>query len=324
MWKKEILDEAVIQFSGDPESIQLLGGLHHNVYQFERKGKTAILKLIPFATKDRNLVHSELKWLSFLRKNGIRVPKSIRSRNGKVIEVINRLPVPTCVISFEKAEGITVEENLKELWNADFFRKWGQTMGRLHSLTKKFQKNHPELIFEEWNEGEIFYRDFSFIDPEIQRVWVKCINKIPTFEKNEETYGIIHNSFHHQNFLVTSTGDFILFNLNHCKYHWYTYDIAISLYHALELVPRRDQPNFVRMFLDVFAEGYQKEKVLSPNWQEQVFFFTMYRQLIMNLTQAIYRQGGVMTEEQRAELLEEKRLLLPGDYVLYWQKILQL
>ncbi|WP_044641124.1 phosphotransferase enzyme family protein [Risungbinella massiliensis] len=324
MWKTEILEEAVLRFQGDPASISLLGGLHQNVYEYERNGEASILKLIPFATKDRNLVYSELQWIAFLRKNGLQVPTPMLSKRGSTIEVINRLPVPCCVISFPKSEGKLLHEHIETYWNPNFFKKWGQTMGKLHSLTPKFQKANTDLIFEEWNEGEVFYRDFSFIDPAIVEVWVKCINKVPHFEKTEESYGIIHNSFHHENFFITSAGDLLLFNLNHCKHHYFTYDIGTALFHSLKLVEQHEQPDFVKMFLSSFAEGYQQEKSLVRDWEEQVFFFTMYRQLMVNLKQAIFLQGGVLTKEQREELLAQKRNLLPGDYVLYWQKILQL
>ena len=180
------------------------------------------------------------------------------------------------------------------------------------------------MIFDEWNEGEVFYRDLSFLDGDILQIWVNCINKISTFEQTEESYGISHNNFYHKKFFILSSGELLLFSLNHCKKHFYTYDIATSLYHLLKLVPDDDQPKFVRMFLDSFSRGYQRKKSLVADWQEQVFFFTMFRQLMELMKTAVFRQGEFLTSEQKEEFLQQKRYLNHGDYVFYWQKILRM
>jgi Ser/Thr protein kinase RdoA (MazF antagonist) len=324
MWRKEILHEACSRYGGTISSLKLVGGFYKNVYEYERDGETCILKLIPFATKDRNLLYSELKWITYLRKKGIQIPNVVLSARGNTIEVIRKLPVPCCVISFKKAEGTFVEENLEEYWNTQLFTRWGQTMGKLHSLAKQFEKENKHTPFEEWNEGEIFYRDLSSADQRILDIWHKTLEKIRNFPRTDETYGIIHNSFHHRNFLVSPQGELILFNFNHCKYHWFTYDIAIALYHALEIVPPIQRRDFVKDFLNAFAEGYTKEYPLPEEWQEQVFFFVMYRNLFLYLYELIYRQEEDLTEEQKAKLEEEKEKLLIGDYVRYWKRLLSL
>lgn len=309
MWKKEIIEEACQKFQGTIRSLQLLGGFYDHVYEFERNGEACVLKLYPIASKDKSQLLSELKWVSFVRSNGIETPRPILSMRGQTVETIIQLPIPCCIISTRKASGKKADPSMTE-WNARLFRRWGQWMGKLHSLSPKFHEREWNPVFGDWNEGEIFHRDLTFIDRFIADRWVLLLNKIEAFPKTPQTFGLIHNDFTQNGFFITGSGNIMLYDFSKVKYHWFTYDIAVALYHALETVPEEEQENFKELFMQSFMEGYQLEHTLSDDWWEQVELFLEYRRLFLYLYLMSYLDMGRAKPETIQYVNKLKRLLL--------------
>lgn len=307
-WKQDIIEEAVQRFQGAKSSVRQIGGRYKNVFLYERGGQECILKLIPFATKDTNLLRSELEWMRFLSKHGIDIPKAIHSTNGQTIEVIRRLPVPCCAISFQKADGYHITKFFDLYWNEIFFSRWGKLMGMMHSLTPQFQTHQIDLIFEEWNEGELFYRDLSHLPRLLHDRWVQMLDQLSQMPKTEESYGIIHNSLHPDHFHVTSQGSIILFQFNKAKYHWYLYDIAVTLHHALSYT--EDSEDFTEWFLSSFTKGYIKHKSLPENWKEQLRFFLKYHRLYEEIYEFIFPPTPESTEEEEDQPKQEEKIVV--------------
>lgn len=282
MWKSQIVEEACEKFQGTIRSLRLLGGVYNHVYEYERNGESCVLKLYPIASKEKNRLLSELKWSSFVRSHGLLTPKLILSENEETVETIIKLPIPCCIISMQKMNGKKAHPNRTE-WNARLFRRWGQSMGKLHSLSLPFHHREKKPIFDEWNEGEIYHRDLTFINPVIADRWVHLLNKIGLLPKNQQTYGLIHNDFTPDGFLITEAGSITLFDFSKVKYHWFTYDIAIAVYHAMETVSEEEREAFKDYFLPSFIEGYSLEHPLPNNWHQQVELFLEYRQLFLYL-----------------------------------------
>lgn len=308
MWRAEIVKEACRRFKGTESSLRLLGGFYENVFEYERDGEACVLKLIPIAGKDRDLVYSEYQWVSYLRQQGINIPRQVLSTRGQTVEVIQRLPVPCCVISFKKASGKFVDEQNPAEWNAFLFRRWGQVMGKMHALSGQFHQRENVPLFEEWNEGEIFHRDLSFAEGAILDRWSTFVEKIETFPKNRRSYGLIHNDLHQRNFLLQGNGDFVLFDFDDVKYHWFTYDIAIALYHALTAVSSGKKENFKEQFLEAFMSGYLLEHQLEDGWKEQVNFFLEYRFIFSYLYLMTYLKD--QASESLKKALQEMRMKL--------------
>lgn len=285
-WKQDIINEAIKRFQGDISSVQYIGGRYKNVFQYNRAGQECILKLIPFATKDQNLIRSELTWMKFLSQQGIRSPKIITSKSGQTIEVIRRLPVPCCAISFQKAEGYHIRKHFDLYWNHHFFIRWGETMGKIHAAGKSFQSKHPEVIFEDWNEGELFYRDLSHLPKYLGDRWSQTLDELEKHPQTHDNYGIIHNNLHLEHFYVTAQGDMVIFQFHNAKNHWYLYDIAVTLYHASQYIENINE--WRDHFLESFANGYTRHMVLPSNWREEVDYFNNVYQLYLEVYEFIF------------------------------------
>jgi Ser/Thr protein kinase RdoA (MazF antagonist) len=283
MWKKEIVEEACRRFKGTESTLKFVGGRDHSIYEYERDGEACFLQLVPIASKDKNQLYSEMQWVSYLRRGGVPIPKQILSTRGQTVETIVRLPFPCCVFSFEKPVGRKVNPANNSEWNPVLFRRWGETMGKIHSLSKRFMERSDVPCFEDWNEGEIYHRDFSFIEGRLVDRFISYMQKIASFPKTKNSYGIIHNDFHHENFLVGPTKEVIPTNFHRVKFHFYTYDIAIAVYHVLSTAPEDQQDEWKARFLSPFMEGYFLENHLEDGWREQVDFFVEFRGLFYYL-----------------------------------------
>jgi Ser/Thr protein kinase RdoA (MazF antagonist) len=303
MWKQEIVAEAVRRFGGSETSSKCIGGFYQNVFSYERDGEEFILKLIPSANKDRKLLQSEMKWIQFLRKNGIKIPKNILSKRGNTIEVIHSLPIPCCAISYEKAEGTKINNKETDYlhWNDYLFTRWGQEMGKMHAISKKFHLQEVDTPFDEWDQGEIYHRDLSTAPKLIQDRWVELRDRAGKLPRNSKTYGLIHNEFGNHNFLLDKSRELVVFDLNHVKYHWYTYDIAVALYHALHYVGEYEQSSFKQEFLHKFMFGYLCENELEDGWEEQVDFFLLFYTTFRYLYLHTYLHKDSASDEKLAE-----------------------
>lgn len=309
MWKKEIVQKACRKFQGNEESLRFLGGFYENIYEYERDGELFILKLIPIAKKDANQLDLELQWISYLRSNGVWVPEQIMSANGRPIETIIELPIPCCIISYKKEKGEKINASNPYAWNPRLLRRIGQTMGKIHSLSSRFTKRAAIPSYEEWNEGEIFYRDYSFVDGWIADRFSLFMQKIHTFPKTDQSYGLIHNDFQPGGFLVNQHDRVILFDFKHIKYHYFTYEIATLLFHALESFPEKDHESLKDSFLNSLMEGYFLEHHLEDSWREQVDFFLEYRLFFLYISLLTLIPTEKLSHKQKEQLLFLKKRL---------------
>ncbi|TCS93311.1 phosphotransferase enzyme family protein [Hazenella coriacea] len=307
MWKTETVNEACRKFKGMTRSLKFIGGFHQNIYEFERDGEVCVLQLTPLAKKDREVVDAELKWVSFLRSAGISIPKQVLSTRGQSVENIIKLPIPCCVISFQKANGKPISPQDPGIWNGNLFRRWGQLMGKMHALSRSYQHHEQLPPYEEWDEGEIFHRDLSFFEPKIYEKFIYYLDQIRRLPQTERSYGLIHNDLRYRNMMLQSSGELTLLNFNHVKYHWYTYDIAIALFDALETVTDEHKNEFKERFLTHFMDGYQTEYSLEADWREQVELFLKYRLVFSYLYQVSFYvdQFDSNTKERLSGLREQ-------------------
>jgi Ser/Thr protein kinase RdoA (MazF antagonist) len=309
MWKKEIVQEACRKFQGNADSLRFLGGFHQNVYEYERDGERFILKLIPVAQKDESQLNLELQWISYLRSNGVRLPEPVLSENGRPVETIIRLPIPCCIISYKKEKGEKIHASDPYVWNPRLLRRIGQTMGKIHSLSSRFSQRADIPAYEEWNEGEIFYRDFSFVDGWIADRFSLFLQKVRSFPRNSQSYGLIHNDFQPGGFLVDPHDQVILFDFKHIKYHFFTYEIATLLFHALEGFPEKNHETLKDSFIHSLMEGYFLEHHLEDGWQEQVDFFLEYRLFFLYISLLTLIPTEKLNHWQKEQLVRLKSRL---------------
>lgn len=285
MWNKDVVKEACRKFEGDESSIRLIGGTCKHVFEYTRHHESCILKLFPIAVKDQKVIEMELDWMSYLRDRKVKIPEVIPSINGNLVESIPILPLPFCAVSFRKAEGEKVDVKKSVFGNNHFFRLYGQLLGKLHFNSRRSLREYT--LFDQWNEGEIYQSDFSLVDEHLLKKWFMYIEQIESFEKTTNSYGLIHNDLHLDNFLMTKQKEFILYDFSKAKYHWYTYDIAVTIFHIIESYQPEDKQQFLEHCLLSFMEGYLSESSLDEGWEEQIQFFLDFYQLFKQIEEIV-------------------------------------
>jgi Ser/Thr protein kinase RdoA (MazF antagonist) len=308
MWKLEIVHEACRRFNGDIETLKKLEYPYKNTYEYKRNEHTFLLKLFPRATRDEGVLQTELAWIDFLHQHQINISPSISSINNQKVETIWKLPFPCCAVSFPKITGKKIDPSLTEDWNDQFFRDWGETMGKMHALSFDFLKSQPSAIFEQWNEGEIYYHDFTFVNENILKIWQSYLDQIASFPKKEDNYGLTHNNLTYRNFLIEENGRLILIDLSDCKYHFFTHDIAIALFEACMTVQPAERSLFKEIFLKSFLYGYQDVHTLQSDWRDQLDFFIEFRFIYSYLRQVSKQRKTELTPTEKEQLqhIEQK------------------
>jgi len=145
-----------------PSDVKLLGGYNGNVFEING-GK--VIKILDSSTTPEACLLSELEWLDYLHKHGVRVVKPLRLNEDKFI---HRLSDEFYFVTYEKTKGVHVSPQDLNLWNGSLFEQWGELMGKIHSLAKSFQatNKHPQ-----WSQNSLLNDERIYEEPLIAKKW---------------------------------------------------------------------------------------------------------------------------------------------------------
>ncbi|MCA1032671.1 phosphotransferase [Bacillus timonensis] len=291
--------KAAYLFTQNLLSIELVGGFNHNVFKVEEARRVFYIKLLQ-NTDDLSFYKGEIDWTLFLAQSGVRVAKPIRSLKNEYIHSIENY----VVMAFEDAKGSFVEVKDLKMWNDSLFKLWGRTMGEMHKVAMQY-KGTTKNVRPHWYEQPLFHQLPSVSEKMLNRLewYMKELHQFPT---DKRYYGMIHNDLHPRNFTLHND-QLTVFDFGDCEYNWYIYDIAISIYHSVDHIPRNDRKRrneFVHLFQTAFLEGYQQVVEIEEKWVNKIGFFLNYRQLYSYLYLIRNVDIGNLTEKQRGYLSE--------------------
>ncbi|MRR32612.1 hypothetical protein EG834_20300, partial [bacterium] len=222
----------------------LPGGHFSEVYEFDDRGGTYVLRITPpNAEIDLLAMQSIHEWLAFVALHGGPVPCPLRSRGGNLIEVVSVGDQVYLAGAAEKAPGVLAEGMAPESWSDDLFQALGRTVGQCHRIAMLYQ---PPAGFQrpEWDQ---LTNCFNPLDqqataaPWLLEKRVRVVNVIQELPKNTASYGLTHMDLHFGNFFVdTASQQVTLFDFDDCAYGWYIMDIAMLLFDVLVVY---DQPD---------------------------------------------------------------------------------
>ena len=233
LFTKEVLQQAADFYGGDIENAKKLGDFENYVYEIHKQGKPCILRLTHSSHRSKDQVEAELEWVNYLHSEGINVSLVSHSANGNLVEEI-QIPAGDSsffVCLFDKAPGEPVSVK-SDLMGPDLFREWGKTTGKMHRVTKNFEKGNAER--EHWDDDDLLKNISSYLpaeDGEIIREGKEIIEKLHSFPAGKNEYGLIHSDIHSGNFFYHE-GEIHVFDFDDSSYHWFASDIAIPLYYS--------------------------------------------------------------------------------------------
>jgi Ser/Thr protein kinase RdoA (MazF antagonist) len=287
-----ILAEAMHRYGIAEGHIHLLDGFESFMYEFDwtRGGvpDSGILRIGHSLRRTLALIQAEVDWINYLADGGAGVAKAWLSERGNLVEAVDdEQGGQFLVTAFAKAAG---RHPGRAEWTPAFFETYGQLIGRMYALSRRYTPPHADCVRPHWND-EVNMEIEKFLpqgDEYIAEQFRALLAYLEALPANPEGYGLIHQDAHGGNFHVDDAGQITLFDFDDCCYGHYIYDLAMVVFYAI--VNRSDMPAATREFMGPFLHGYSRENQLDPAWLKEIPHFLKLREI--DLYAIIHRSMG--------------------------------
>jgi Ser/Thr protein kinase RdoA (MazF antagonist) len=307
----EIRRAALARYHLTPDDVQLLDGFENFVYEFERDGEGAILRIAHSSRRTADLIHGEVDWINYLAAGGAAVAPAVPSAGGRLVETIDDgHGAQFLATAFVKAPGArpwTVDKP------PDYYERYGRLLGRMHALTQDYRPPNPAWTRPAWDDPRLL--DVSgFLPPsetvalEKHRAVVAHLRSLP---RDRRSFGLIHHDAHEANLFLAADGTLTLFDFDDSCYNWFVDDIAIVLFYAA--TNHEDTAAFAGEFLPRFLSGYRQENRLDAAWLAEIPHFLKLREI--DLYAVIHRSFDVddLDDPWCARYMDGRRARIEND-----------
>ena len=277
-----LISQVAALYPFDADTIRLISSTRYSpndIYLFTKDNKKYILRIATHNEDNLFKTTGEMEWLAFLHNHGIPVSMPLPMKGGKLVVSIQDNKKYHTVCAFEKAKGKHCEKDDPKTWNNEVIENWGYVMGSMHRETKEFQvsdKRFMRGIFDgrDIDGSDILEKTFSQI-PAVQEYAEDLIPMLLALPRTKDTWGLIHNDLHQNNFLVRNNKIHV-FDFDDSIYGYFALDIGIALLHALHnAVDKSDAEKIILKFM----QGYKKANKLDKQSLKSILSFIKYRQL---------------------------------------------
>jgi Ser/Thr protein kinase RdoA (MazF antagonist) len=272
-----ILREAGQRYGIESGHIHLLDGFESFMYEFDRADGEFILRIGHSFRRTPELIQGEVDWLNYLAAGGAGVARAVSSVNNRLVEQIpDGLEEQFLVTAFVKAQGGPPRGSA---WNAALFERWGRLLGRIHRLSKDYHPPDPAWRRLEWDD-EVMLEVEQWLPAsagEIVNQFHELMGHLHRLPRDRDSYGLIHQDAHAENFFVDEAGEITLFDFNDCCYGWFCYDIAMAIFYAV----MSDFEQRTAEFCVPFFRGYSSENRLDADWLREIPNFLKLREIDM-------------------------------------------
>ncbi|MGD2077120.1 MAG: phosphotransferase [Chloroflexota bacterium] len=287
-YTEEIYQQALERYGVEADQVKRLDGFESYIYEYTLEDRGYILRIGHSLRRSPGLIAGEVDWINYLANGGLSVARAVISSAGRLVETIEDGQGGVFLATaFEKAPGAPIRS---DVWDHDFFQRYGRLIGRMHALSKEYRPPKPTWKRPAWNDQSVL--DLApwipKTEPLVKDRWQELHTYLETLPEDKESYGLIHQDAHAGNFFVD--GDTItLFDFDDCVYGWFAYDIAVVLFYAV--MGSDDWAAFTRSFMTHFLTGYAQENELPPEWLAEIPNFLKLREI--DLYAVIHRSFDV-------------------------------
>lgn len=257
--------------------VGLLGKVENYVYETSLDGRPVILRLTEPSHRTAGELQSELDWIDYLSKSGMRIAAPVRSTNGELVETLGGTDVfHACV--FEKAKGEPVADDAD--FGPDFVKRWGHYIGTMHRHTQTYQRSEDVQPRSVWDEDAGFQVTRAGLDENdavpYQR-FHELMDWLGELDRSPDCFGLIHCDMHHGNFFVDDEGRVTAFDFDDSVYHWFTYDLAIPLYYLGRHSSLGQLSTRYEELLSSYLNGYAEANTMDQIWIDRLPLFIKFR-----------------------------------------------
>ena len=277
-----ILHEAARRYGVPPDAVRVLDSFESFIFEFQRQGKEYILRIGHSARRNQTLIEGEVEWINYLVAGGVSVAQAIYSVSNNLVEAISDgQGGDFLAVAFVKAAGGPPWSR----WTPALYETYGETIGRMHALTKRFHQAGAPRKRPEWDDPVFeFVHSYAPASEAIARQkYQQACDHVRTLPKDSESYGLTHQDAHGGNLFVDEAGRITLFDFDDCAYNWLVNDIAMVLFYILRdeeaVAAYADATAFTREFMSHFLRGYQRACPLHASWLREIPYFLKIREL---------------------------------------------
>jgi Ser/Thr protein kinase RdoA (MazF antagonist) len=295
------LEYALLCYNFKNCNIENINSGSNKVYKIHKDGTNFYLRI---STRDYSYIAAEIDWMMFL-KDSVKAPILFKSNNDILIETFHNNGKSYVICVFYELSGVFWDKNNPSLWNEAVFINWGNTMGKMHRMTKNYQPSDGLLKRPRFEDNLVPLEPYKNI-PSVYEKMALIQNEISKLPHDVDSYGLIHSDMHQQNFLINNY-DISVLDFDDCKYGFFAMDIGIALYHAIWWgLPEDDslKNHYASKIINNFLYGYKAENVLSELQLKRVFIFMLHRQINALRWHLEYYKPKDMNEVVYNELFE--------------------
>ena len=276
MHMDNVLEYASKCYGFDVNSATWVNSGSNKIYKIQKNGQNFYLRI---STRDIEYISAENNWINYL-KDSINVPALVISNNNKSIESYQKNGVSYVICLFHELPGAYWNKNDTATWNETVFKNWGNTMGKMHRMTKKYQP--PEnSVRRPLFENNLMPLEYYKAIPSVYAKMAQIQNEILNLPRDNDSYGLIHSDLAQHNLLIHNNEINVL-DFDDCKYGFFALDIGIALYHAIWWgLPDNGalKNDFAFKIIKNFMLGYETENLLNNFWLKKIVLFMKYRQI---------------------------------------------
>ncbi len=308
IYKSEIANTAIGLWYGDAESFRYVSNSANHVYSFIESGETRYLRLTSSCDRTKEQAEAELDFIAYLHRGSVSAMLPVSSATRRLIEELPFANSSMFACVFEEAKGERFRYDSAK-YNKEHFRLRGRTLGQVHALSKAYAPSGSFRRFA-WDEDKLLLNVDDFLLKSEKTVWREydaLKERLRAYPKSNQTYGLIHGDFGETNYRYRD-GQLNIFDFDDCCYHWFAYDLAITIY------PHGWRKEGLQL-LDWLLEGYSESMQLDVTLAD-ITAFCQWRLIYMFLVYA-RKWGFENLSEQQAEWFAQKRENIAHEYKWY-------
>ena len=253
------LEKEILQFINEQYPLYFINikPITNEMYECLTDQGTYFIRITNYKTYEEQL--EEVTYTNFLYENGLDVPPILPSLQGNPVEKLT-LDKELFTVLYKAAPGIHLP---RCEWNSTIFKKLGQQIGKLHRISKIFEKTKPVKHINDWYENEE-YNFLKYIPQEettIREIASDVLTSIKELQKSTSNYGLIHGDLWLENILVKNNSTITMIDFQDCEKHFYLFDLAVPIYSAIEysFAGNGNIIDYEHSITKALFEGYQEE-----------------------------------------------------------------
>ncbi|MGE6961967.1 phosphotransferase enzyme family protein [Bacillus thuringiensis] len=292
------LEKEILQFINEQYPLNFINikPITNKMYKCLTEQGTYFSRITNYKTYEEQI--EEVIYTNFLYQNGLGVPPIIPSLQGNFVEKFT-LDKEIFAVLYKAAPGIHLP---RSEWNSNIFKKLGKQIGKLHRISKSFEKIKPVKHINDWYENEE-YNFLKYIPKEentIREIASDVLTSIKELPKSPSNYGLIHGDLWLENILVENNSNLTMIDFQDCEKHFYIFDLAVPIYSAIEysFAGNGNIVDYEYSITKALFEGYQEENELSKEMKDKFPLFIKLKEIFEYSLMHMYWDKEELTEEQ--------------------------